>query len=269
MGMLDISNCEQCRLRFYGKECIFLVRQKPKCKNRMDWALQERLEEIRNRISKAAEKAARKATDITLVAVTKTFPLEDARKAYALGIRHFAENRVQEAIEKWKDRRPLGSGESEVLHLVGHLQRNKARKALQLFDRIDAVDSPELAQALARVCGELGRTSEILVEVNTSAEPQKFGVSLEAAAELAAKIRDLPNLKLLGLMTVGPLTDDISRIATAYRNLKNLFDNLTASALCDGSVLSMGMSADFEIAIAEGATEVRLGTALFGARSHL
>ncbi|MFH1009681.1 MAG: YggS family pyridoxal phosphate-dependent enzyme [bacterium] len=234
----------------------------------MDWALQERLEEIRNRIAKAAEKAGREAMDITLVAVTKTFPLENACKAYALGIRHFGENRVQEALEKWKDRRPLDPGEPEVFHLVGHLQRNKVRKALQLFDRIDAVDSLELAEALGRVCGELGRVADILIEVNTSGEPQKYGVTFEAAADLAAGIRDLPSLKLRGLMTVGPLTDDISQIETAYRNLKNLFDNLTSGGLCDGTVLSMGMSGDFEIAIAEGATEIRLGTALFGARSN-
>jgi pyridoxal phosphate enzyme (YggS family) len=236
--------------------------------NRMDWTLNQRLNELRERIAKAAEKAGRIPSAVTLVAITKTFPLEEARKAYASGIRHFGENRVQEAIEKWQDKRPLEEAECEILHLVGHLQRNKVRKALQLFDRIDAVDSLELAETISRVSNELGRTTEILIEVNTSGEPQKFGVLPEATRELASNIISLPNLTLHGLMTVGPLTDDIARIATAYRNLKNLFDSLTSNGLCDGTVLSMGMSGDFEIAIAEGATEIRLGTALFGARSH-
>jgi pyridoxal phosphate enzyme (YggS family) len=255
-------------LRLSGKELIFLVLPGFDMQNQMDWALHGRLAEVQDRIAKAAEKAARDPATITVVAITKTFPLEFARKAYALGVRHFGENRVQEAIEKWQDKRPLGMESTETLHLVGHLQRNKVRKAVQLFDRIDAVDSLELAEALSRISGELDRTMDILIEVNTSGEQQKFGVHPANTAELAFELSKLSNLKLLGLMTVGPLTNNISEIVEAYRLLKSLLDNLYSKDLVSGTVLSMGMSGDFEIAIAEGATEVRLGTVLFGTRSE-
>ena len=227
-----------------------------------------RLENIQQRIEDTAAKAGRDSASITLVAITKTHPLSSARKAYAAGLRHFGENRIQEALEKWQHQRPLGSDQPEILHLVGHLQRNKVRKALQLFDRIDAADSVPLVEALSRVSGELERTTDLLIEVNTSGEPQKFGVEPEAALDLAARTSELPNLRLRGLMTIGPLTSDTSRIASAFRTLKKLFDDLNSGGF-DVDVLSMGMSGDFEIAIAEGATEIRLGTALFGARSKL
>lgn len=237
--------------------------------NHSDWPLPSRLEQVRQQIARAAEGAGRDPSSITLVAITKTFPLELARKAYALRVRHFGENRVQEAVEKWQHARPIGSGPPETLHLVGHLQRNKARKALQLFDRIDTVDSLELAKAISRICGELGRDADILIEVNTSGEAQKFGVLPERAADLANQVAGLAHLKLRGLMTLGPLTEDTARILSAFRQLKKIFDDLTADQrLPSMDILSMGMSGDFEMAIAEGATEVRLGTALFGARSQ-
>jgi pyridoxal phosphate enzyme (YggS family) len=150
---------------------------------------------------------------------------------------------------------------------VGHLQRNKVRKALQLFDRIDSVDSLELAEVITRISTELGRTTDVLIEVNTSGEEQKFGIQPACTADLAFEITKLPNLNLLGLMTVGPLTDDTSQIAEAYQLLRSLLTDLSCKNLINGTVLSMGMSGDFEIAIAEGATEIRLGTALFGTRS--
>jgi len=250
------------------KDLYFWFGKKFNMQNQMDWALRGRLAEVQDRIAKAAEKAARDPAAITVVAITKTFPLDFARKAYALGVRHFGENRVQEAIEKWQDKRPLGPDSTETLHLVGHLQRNKVRKAVQLFDRIDSIDSLELAEAVSRISGELGRTTDILIEVNTSGEQQKYGVHPANTAELAFEISKLPHLKLRGLMTVGPLTNDISEIVEAYRLLKSLLDNLYSKDLVSGTVLSMGMSGDFEIAIAEGATEIRLGTVLFGTRSE-
>ncbi len=237
-------------------------------KNLNEQPLAVRLEHIQEQIDAAAAKAKRDSASITLVVITKTHPLDSARKAYAAGLRHFGENRIQEALEKWQHQRPLGSEKPEILHLVGHLQRNKVRKALQLFDRIDAVDSVHLLEALSRISGELVRTTDVLIEVNTSGEPQKFGVEPEAALELAARSAEQPNLRLRGLMTIGPLTSDTSRIAGAFRTLKKLFDDLNSGGF-DVDILSMGMSGDFEIAIAEGATEIRLGTALFGARSKL
>ncbi|MBU1937419.1 YggS family pyridoxal phosphate-dependent enzyme [bacterium] len=236
--------------------------------NHGEQPLPERYKHIRQRIDDAAAQAGRDSASITLVAITKTNPLDMARKAYALGLRHFGENRIQEALEKWQHQRPLGSEKPEILHLVGHLQRNKVRKALQLFERIDAVDSAHLAEAISRISGELERTTDILIEVNTSSELQKFGVEPEAALDLAARCAEHPNLRLRGLMTIGPLTSDTTRIADAFRTLKKLFDDLNSGGL-DVDILSMGMSDDFEIAIAEGATEIRLGTALFGARSKL
>lgn len=231
--------------------------------------LSGRLKDVYERLDKAAMLAGRERSSVTLIAITKTHPLDIARKAYALGLRHFGENRVQEAIEKWQHARPLEAQSSETLHLVGHLQRNKVRKALQLFDRIDAVDSLSLAEAISRISAELGRQTDILIEVNTSGEPQKFGVSPESTSDLAGPIAELPHVRLRGLMTVGPLTDDMSQILDAFRTLKRLFDELISGGLTDVDTLSMGMSGDFEIAVAEGATEVRLGTALFGARSKL
>lgn len=236
--------------------------------NQMDSALRGRLAEVQDRIAKAAEKANRDPAAITLVAITKTFPLDFARKAYALGVRHFGENRVQEGIEKWQDNRPFWPNSMETLHLVGHLQRNKVRRAVQLFDRIDSVDSLELAEDISRISGELGRTTDILIEVNTSGEQQKYGIHPAYTAEFASEILELPNLKLLGLMTVGPLTNDNSLIAETYSLLRWLSADLYSVDLLSGDVLSMGMSGDFEIAIAEGATEIRLGTALFGTRSQ-
>jgi pyridoxal phosphate enzyme (YggS family) len=236
--------------------------------NLSEQPLPVRLEYIQERINNAAAKAGRDSASITLVAITKTHPLDNARKAYAVGLRHFGENRIQEALEKWQHQRPLESEEPETLHLIGHLQRNKVRKALQLFDRIDAVDSVHLVEALSRISGELERTTDILIEVNTSGEPQKFGVEPEAALDMAARTGELPNLRLRGLLTIGPLTSGTSRIAGAFRTLKKLFDDLNSGGF-DVDTLSMGMSGDFEIAIAEGATEIRLGTALFGARSKL
>jgi pyridoxal phosphate enzyme (YggS family) len=236
----------------------------------IDTELQSRLEQVHQRISRAAAQAGRDPSSITLVAITKTFPLEVARKAYALGARHFGENRVQEIVEKWQHARPLGAEAREILHLVGHLQRNKVRKALHIVDRIDAVDTLELAEAISRVSAELGRQTDVLIEVNTSGEPQKYGIAPEAATDLARQVAELPHIRLRGLMTMGPLTEDTSQVAGAFRQLKTIFDHLKTDPKLSGiDTLSMGMTGDFEIAIAEGATEVRIGTALFGARSTL
>ena len=240
--------------------------------------LAENLRRVSDRVGEACARKRRDPAEVLLVAVTKYVDIDMIRALLDLGQIDLGERRVQALtqragmISELRSRMRTG-GTAKVMpaprwHMVGHLQRNKVRKAVQLFDRIDAVDSGHLREALSRISGELVRTTDVLIEVNTSGEPQKFGVEPEAALELAARTAEQPNLHLRGLMTIGPLTSDTSRIAGAFRTLKKLFDNLNSGGF-DVDILSMGMSGDFEIAIAEGATEIRLGTALFGARSKL
>ena len=210
---------------------------------------------IRTRIAAAAESVGRAAGDVTLIAVSKVQPLDRVRTVLTAGHRCFGENRVQEAQGKWPDfRTAFGPVD---LHLIGPLQSNKARAAMDLFDAIHTVDRPKLVTTLARLAQEAGRCPELFVQVNTGAEPQKAGVLPEAADALIAQARagDLP---LRGLMCIPPAgTDPIPHFAL-----------LREIARRNGlSGLSMGMSGDFEAAIAQGATHVRVGSAIFGERT--
>ncbi len=223
--------------------------------------LQQRLHEIQDRIAQAATRSGRSPQDITLLAVTKTFPRLVLQEAYELGLRTFGENRVQEAIPKIED-----LPADIQWHLIGQLQTNKINKVLGKFALIQSVDSLKLAQAFS---GRLdGRTQEILLEVNTSGEAAKSGVTPEKALEEARAIVQLPGLELRGLMTVGPLTQDSNLQREAFKKLKGLFEELKAKGVGreEFSILSMGMSGDFEMAIEEGSTLVRIGSALFGSR---
>jgi pyridoxal phosphate enzyme (YggS family) len=215
---------------------------------------QARLNAVRGRITRAAEQAGRDPAEIELVAVTKTFGAADIRPALDAGQRMFGENRVQEARSKWP---PLRERYADIeLHLIGPLQSNKARDAVQLFDVIQTVDRPKIADALAEAIARSGRKVRLFIQVNTGEEAQKAGVSF---VELGALIRHCRDLELAvdGLMCIPPLEDDpaphFARLARAASEfgLKKL---------------SMGMSADFETAIAEGATHVRVGSAIFGVR---
>jgi PLP dependent protein len=240
----------------------------------------ENLAEIRERIAAAAAHCGRRADEITLVAVSKTFPAEAIQGAYDLGVRHFGENRVQEFESK---ERELACSEASW-HLIGHLQGNKARRAAQLFHRIDSVDSVALAQKLDRLMSEIpdaaaepaspapgnAKRLDVLIEVRLSDEATKSGV---AEAELPAVVEALAgfsSLRLCGLMTIPPYFEDPENARPYFRRLRALRDDLwkglqTGSAEPTGT-LSMGMSHDFEVAIEEGATEIRIGTALFGKR---
>ncbi len=195
------------------------------------------------------------------MAVTKGFPRATVLEAMASGVTLFGENRVQEAEEKFSDL----PAETEV-HLIGHLQTNKARAAAGLFACVQSIDSTHTADSLDSRCAERGRSMDVLLELNTSAEESKSGFrgrdDLLAALD---SVRKLPRLQLRGLMTVGPLTDDVERIRSSFSQLRSLFDEIRA-ALPGFDTLSMGMSGDFEVAIEEGSTLVRLGTALFGPR---
>jgi pyridoxal phosphate enzyme (YggS family) len=205
------------------------------------------------------------------MAVTKSFPLAEVQAACSAGLRLFGENRVQEAEAKYGT---LGPDQAALpplsLHLIGHLQRNKARKAAELFEGVDSIDKVETARALEAACAAAGRTLDILLEMNTSGEATKFGFAGEEELLAAVEpILGLPHLRLRGLMTVGPLTADREQVRGAFRRLARLFDRLRGRyGRLPLEVLSMGMSGDFETAVEEGSTLVRLGTALFGSRDQ-
>ena len=235
--------------------------------------MQASLDEIAGRIEVAAGKSGRRAEDVTLVAVSKFQPLAALYTALDCGVKIFGENRVQEREAKnaaWAPERR----ERARWHMVGHLQRNKARKALELFDCIQSVDGFELASALDRVLAERavggvepGRFP-IFVEVNTSGEPSKNGVSPDGCVALVERIAaECPRLAVEGLMTIGPLTEDENSVRVSFSLLRELADRARDLAGLRMSGLSMGMTGDYEIAIEEGSTLVRIGTGIFGART--
>jgi pyridoxal phosphate enzyme (YggS family) len=223
---------------------------------------------IQNSIAAAAQRAGRNPGDITLMAVSKTVPPELIREAYSAGLRHFGENRVQEFSAKRDALRDLHDAE---WHMIGHLQTNKAAKAAELFMTIDSVDSLRLAQKLDDAGQRMGTRLGALIEINAGGELAKSGLGFDSA-ELERLLRAAPSLKHLefrGLMTVPPFLDDPERVRPWFRKLRELRDRIAARQLpeVNMNVLSMGMSHDFEVAIEEGSTCVRLGTAIFGERS--
>jgi pyridoxal phosphate enzyme (YggS family) len=213
------------------------------------------LADVRRRMAAAAERAGRTEHDITLIAVTKTHGVDAVAAAYAAGLRDFGENRVQEGAEK------IGAARlrrlSATWHLIGHLQRNKVAAALSLFDILHSVDSERLAQAIS---DSASRPVRVLIEVNVAGEVPKFGVAPAEARKLAEAIGRLPNLELLGLMTVAPRVENPEDVRPYFRQLRELRDAIGLREL------SMGMTGDFEVAIEEGATLVRVGRAIFGER---
>ena len=213
----------------------------------------ERLEQVKNRIASAAERANRSPGEITLIAVTKKFPAATIREAYEAGLRDFGENYVQEFEDKAGELRDL---EGARFHLIGHLQSNKTRKAAELFQVIQTVDSPKLARRLDAE----GRPLEVMIEVKVSGEEAKSGCAPEEIEELIPAIQACPHLRLRGLMTMPPWSDDPEAPRPHFVRLRQLAEQ---HGLKD---LSMGMSHDLETAIEEGATMVRVGTALFGPR---
>lgn len=222
-----------------------------------------RIAGVRDRIAAAAERAGRDPAEVRLMAVTKTFPRAVVEEALSAGLALFGENRVAEAAAKYE-----GLTGACELHLIGHLQRNKAAAAAGLFACVQSIDKPETAAALARHCAALGRRMDVLVEYNTSGEATKSGVTdRDGLFACLDAVQGLPALRLRGLMTVGPLGGDALEVRRAFRLLARLFAEVRADRRPEGfDTLSMGMSLDFETAVEEGATLVRLGTALFGAR---
>lgn len=221
-----------------------------------------RVAEVRERIERAKERAGRRG-DVTLVAVTKTHPAEMVRAAIAAGVTDVGENRVQELEQKVGE---VGRG-AVRWHLIGHLQRNKVAKALPLFDLIHSLDSLRLAQALSDAAVKAGATARALVEVNAVGEESKDGLPAAEAVDAIGRMAELPGLELRGMMTMAPFTDDEAVIRRAFRTTRELCERAAREvAGFDGRELSMGMSNDFEIAVEEGATLVRVGSSIFGER---
>jgi len=231
-------------------------------------SIAENLENVRARIAAAARRAGRDPGRVRLAAVTKSRPIEAARAAIAAGALDLAENRVQEAQAKFPAlaAESPGGAARPRFHLIGHLQTNKAKLAAQLFDWIHSVDSARVGEALDRACKALNRESiNILIQVNISGEDTKSGVAPGEAQALLETLARLPRLRVRGLMTMAPFEEDPERARPVFRGLRELRDRLARSHIpgADLEELSMGMTGDFEVAVEEGATFVRIGTAIF------
>jgi pyridoxal phosphate enzyme (YggS family) len=244
-------------------------------------ALTDNLARVRERIAVAASRAGRRAEEITLVAVSKTHSARKIQELYEAGERHFGENRMQERESKLAHL----AGLDATWHMIGHLQKNKAARAARLFDSIDSVDSVALAEKLNRAREEfdeekintgaesiqsaIGKRLRVLIEVKLDPEPAKSGIDGKDLPRLVKAIARMPHLDLCGLMGVPPYFDDPEEVRPFFRRLRELRDSVRAQMGAEMlPVLSMGMSQDLEIAIEEGATEVRVGTALFGERER-
>jgi pyridoxal phosphate enzyme (YggS family) len=231
-------------------------------------SIAENLAQVRERLDAAAHRTGRRSEDIALMAVSKTFPAERIREAHAAGLRLFGENRVQEFAGKIDSLRDLHGA---AWHLIGHLQTNKAAKAVELFTAVDSVDSLRLAQKLNASAQQLGKKLAVLIEINVGGEAAKSGVAPESREleDLLLAAPELEHLELAGLMTVPPFADDPREARPYFRKLRELRDQIAARRLpaIDMHTLSMGMSHDFEVAIEEGSTCVRVGTAIFGERA--
>ncbi len=224
-----------------------------------------RVAAVRERIARAAARAGRSSDDVTLVAVSKTQPIDAVREAFAAGLRHFGENKVQEAegkIAAAPDLREKGLR----WHMVGHLQSNKVRRAAELFDAIDSVDGLGLAERLERGAEEARRHLGVLVQVDLAGEETKFGLDREHLFPMLEQLRSYKAIHVEGLMVLPPLFPDPERGRPFFRELRALLEEARRLGLVRGRELSMGMSHDFEVAIEEGATQVRVGTDIFGER---
>jgi len=217
------------------------------------------------RVARAAERTDRDVSRIEIVAVSKNRSADQIDAALQAGVRHLGENRIQEAEAK----RPAVAGEA-TWHFIGHLQRNKAGKAIELFDLVQSVDSTRLADALERRAAEAGRIAEVLVQVNSADADQQSGATPETTLDLVRYIADLPHVQARGLMTIGALAEEADQIRACFRTVRELAKQVADTGLVGERMqyLSMGMSGDFELAIEEGANLLRIGTAIFGPRDQ-
>ena len=221
---------------------------------------------VRERMGEAALRAGRRAEDVRLIAVSKTFPVEAVREAYDAGQREFGENKVQEALQKIEAQADMRIG----WHLIGHLQSNKARKAASRVDWIHAIDSVELLRRVDEAARAVGRAIDVLIQVDLALEPTKHGAPVETVPAILEAAADLQGARLAGLMLLPPLAERPEDARPWFRRLRVLRDGWVDRGTPAGQLreLSMGMSHDFEVAIEEGATMVRVGSAIFGTRSY-
>lgn len=226
-------------------------------------AIEENLESVRERIT-AAKARSPYGQDVTLVAVTKFHPLEDMEEALRLGVKEVGENRVQELEDK-HNRLAM----PVVWNLQGHLQKNKVKKAVAAADLIQSVDSVEIMEEIDKRAGQIGKVQDVLLEFNISGETSKHGLAPESLADAAEKAAALPHIRVKGLMCMAPMEEDAEQTRPIFRKAHEMWETLkTYFPKGQISVLSMGMTRDFETAIEEGATMVRVGTAIFGERDY-
>lgn len=227
--------------------------------------LKENLQQVEERIAQACARAGRERSEVTLIAVSKTKPVEMLQEVYDAGIRTFGENKVQEICEKY-DRLP----QDIAWHMIGHLQRNKVRQVIDKAALIHSVDSYRLAQEISVQAQKKNLQMPILIEVNIAEEESKFGISADDTIRLVEEIAALPNLQIRGLMTIAPYVTDAEENRLYFRQIKQLSVDIKNKNIDNVSmdILSMGMTGDYEVAIEEGATMVRVGTGIFGARHY-
>ena len=218
----------------------------------------DNLRRIKLDLVKACERSGRNPEDITIVAVTKYVGIDKIKEAIEAGIKHFGENRLQDALSKYRQIKDISN-----LHMVGHLQTNKVKKTLELFDMIQSLDSVKLAGEIDKHAKAANKVMDVLVQVNTSEEATKSGIRPEEAVDFIKQASAFPNIKIKGLMTIGPLTDNPENARPCFRVLKELYDKINQSANRQLTILSMGMSDDYRIAIEEGSNMIRIGRVLF------
>jgi len=233
-------------------------------------SIKDSLAEVNRRIGEASRRAGRDPSEIILVAVTKNVPVERIRQAVDAGVMILGENRVQEAASK-VEKIGVAGGKGVTWHMVGHLQSNKVKKAVAIFDAIQSVDSFDLAAEVDKRAAEAGKLIDVLVEINASGEASKFGARPEESVDVVGRMSHLRHISVRGLMTIGALTDDERAIRACFRSLHDLREQILRADFekVRMDYLSMGMTSDFEIAIEEGSNMVRIGTAIFGPREDL
>ncbi len=228
----------------------------------------ENLKLVEDKICKACTKSGRKRTEVTLIAVSKTKPVDMMEEAMQAGVNIFGENKVQEILKK----EPLLPPAPEThWHLIGHLQRNKVRQIAGKVERIHSVDSLRLAEQIQKEYEKIGQIADILIEVNVAKEESKFGLMPEETEDVLRQIAPMPNVHVCGLMTIAPFVADPEQNRVHFRNLRKLLVDINAKNIDNISMseLSMGMTGDYEVAIEEGATFIRVGTGIFGDRQYI
>ena len=223
----------------------------------------ENLKTIRERVDAACERAGRRPEEVALIAVSKTKPLSMLQEAYEAGARDFGENKVQEILEKYPE-----MPEDARFHMIGHLQTNKVKQVVGKAVLIHSVDSLHLAEKIEQEAAKRGLTADILLEVNVAREESKFGLMLEEVIPLLEEVKNLPHVRVRGLMTIAPNVENPEENRKHFKKLYQLYVDIKSKNIDNGtmSVLSMGMTGDFEVAVEEGATMIRVGTGIFGSR---